>query len=200
MKKIGLFGGTFNPIHIGHMELAEGAIKSFNLDKVYFIPTGESYHKDIDYIPSIEDRMKMLEIAIGDNAKFYISDCDIKRKGPTYTVDTIKDMQELESNACFYWIMGSDSFLSILNWKDLMKVTQSLYFLVALRHGNSRAAVEKLLEKAPEYLKKRVIIFEWPIVDISSKEIRTDIEKKKYLPKGVYDYIKQKGLYEYASK
>ncbi|MDD2370610.1 MAG: nicotinate-nucleotide adenylyltransferase [Firmicutes bacterium] len=195
MKKIGLLGGTFNPIHNGHLQLAEGALKLFKLDLVYFIPTGESYHKEVQYIPRDEDRLKMLELAIEDNPKLMIAKCDINRNGPTYTTDTIKDMQNLEPNAEFYWVMGTDSFVDILNWKDLDEIRKSVTFLVALRHGDSKRFVSNFRETLPFHVNEKVILFEWPIQNISSNEIRNNMMNKKYLPKSVYKYIMSKGLY-----
>lgn len=199
MKKIGLFGGTFNPIHNGHIQLAEGALKLFKLDSLYFIPTGKSYHKDVPYIPKTEDRLKLLELAIADYDKFLISDCDIKRAGPTYTVDTIADMKKIETDARFFWIMGSDALLDILNWKDIENIAERTTFLVALRHGDSKHKVEIFRDKLPSFLEGKVLLFEWPIQNISSKEIKNNMINKKYLPKKVYEYIKLKGLYNDAT-
>ncbi len=196
MRKIGLLGGTFNPIHNGHLQLAEGALKLFKLDCVYFIPTGMSYHKEVEYIPSNEHRIKMLELAIENNPKLLISECDLKRSGPTYTIDTISDMKSLEPNAIFYWVMGSDSFVDILNWKDLDEISNSVTFLVALRRGDSKKSINTYREALPYHLNEKVILFEWPIQNISSKEIREKVLNKKYLPKSVYEYIILKGIYQ----
>lgn len=199
MKRIGLFGGTFNPIHNGHLQLAEGALKLFKLDCLYFIPTGKSYHKEVGYMPETKDRLKILELAIEGNDKFLISDCDIKREGPTYTVDTIADMNMIESDARFFWIMGSDALLDILNWKDIEKISRRTTFLVALRHGDSKLKIEVFRDTLPEFLEGKVLLFEWPIQNISSNEIKNNMISKKYLPEKVYDYIKLKGLYNNAT-
>lgn len=199
MKRIGLFGGTFNPIHKGHLQLAEGALKLFKLDYLYFIPTGRSYHKEVNYMPETDDRLKILELAIEGNEKFLISNCDIKRKGATFTIDTIKDMKEIETDARFFWIMGSDALLNILKWKDIEKIAEKTTFLVALRHGDSKLQIEIFRDSLPEYLEGKVLLFEWPIQNISSNEIKKNMINKKYLPKKVYEYIKLKGLYKDAT-
>lgn len=199
MKRIGLFGGTFNPIHNGHLQLAEGALKLFKLDSLYFIPTGKSYHKEVKYMPETEDRLKILELAIEGNAKFLISDCDIKREGPTYTVDTISDIKAIEADARFFWIMGSDALLNILKWKDIEKIAKKTTFLVALRHGQNKQQIEIFRDTLPDFLEGKVLLFEWPIQNISSNEIKKNMISKKYLPEKVYEYIKLKGLYNDAT-
>lgn len=199
MKRIGLFGGTFNPIHNGHLQLAEGALKLFKLDTLYFIPTGESYHKDVPYLPASEDRIKMLQLALEDYQNFRIADCDIRREGPTYTVDTIADMKRIEKDARFFWIMGSDSLMEILNWKDIDIIAKSTTFLVALRPGDHKYKVEVFRDTLPDFLEGKVLLFEWPIQNISSNQIKNNMINKKYLPKKVYEYIRQKGLYNYGT-
>ncbi len=199
MKRIGLFGGTFNPIHNGHLQLAEGALKLFKLDNLYFIPTGKSYHKEVTYMPETKDRLKILELALADYDKFLISDCDIKRDGPTYTVDTIADMKKIETDARFFWIMGSDALLEILKWKDIENIAKITTFLVALRHGDSKHRVEIFRDTLPSFLEAKVLLFEWPIQSISSNEIKKNMINKKYLPEKVYEYIKLKGLYNDAT-
>ena len=199
MKRIGLFGGTFNPIHNGHLQLAEGALKLFKLDYLYFIPTGRSYHKEVHYIPETIDRLKILELAIEGNQKFLISDCDIKREGPTYTVDTISDMKTIETDARFFWIMGSDALLNILKWKNIEKIAEKTTFLVALRNGQNKLQIEIFRDTLPDFLEGKVLLFEWPIQNISSDKIKKNMISKKYLPEKVYDYIKLKGLYNDAT-
>ena len=196
MKKIGLLGGTFNPVHNGHLQLAEGAIKLFNLDCVYFIPTGISYHKEVGYSPEAEDRLKMLELAIEGNSKFKMSDCDIRRSGATYTIDTIRDMIKIEPGARFYWIMGSDAYMDIKKWKDIETLARYVTFLVALRRGDNKMKIEIFRDTLPEYLAETTVLFEWNIQDISSGKIKKDMISKKYLPKKVFEYIRTKGLYQ----
>jgi nicotinate-nucleotide adenylyltransferase len=200
MKRIGLFGGTFNPIHNGHLQLAEGALKLFELDYLYFIPTGKSYHKEVTYLPETEDRLRMLELAIEGYDNFLISDCDIRREGATYTVDTIADMKKIETDARFFWIMGSDSLLEILKWKDIELIAKRTTFLVALRPGDNKHRVEVFRDTLPGFLEGKVLLFEWPIQNISSNEIKKNMINKKYLPKKVYEYIRLKGLYDYGTK
>lgn len=196
MKKIGLLGGTFNPVHKGHLQLAEGAIKLFDLDFVYFIPTGISYHKEVGYLPEAEDRFKMLEMAIEGNSKYKLSDCDMRRSGPTYTIDTIRDMIKIEPGARFYWIMGSDAYLGIKNWKDIETVARYVTFLVALRRGDNKMKMEIFRDTLPLYLAETTVLFEWNIQDISSGKIKNDMINKKYLPRKVFEYIITKGLYQ----
>ena len=195
MRKIGIFGGTFNPVHKGHIQLAEGARALFGLDAVYFIPTGESYHKEVPYMPSREDRLKLLELALEGHPEFKVSTVDLDRPGPTYTVDTVEDLRAFEPEAELYLLLGSDAFLDIMSWRDVDDLCRNLRFLVALRKGVGKLVVDSYLHDAPDYLKDRTLLFDWPIASISSEEIKRGGFKKKHFPGKVYEYIKEKGLY-----
>lgn len=195
MARVGILGGTFNPVHKGHVQLAEGAASLFGLDKVYFIPTGESYHKDVGYMPSREDRLKMLELAVEGHPTFEVSTVDLDRSGPTYTVDTVEAMRRLEPEAELFVILGSDAFLGIEGWKDLRGLSREVRFLVALRKGVGRLVVEAFLRDAPDYLENRAVLFEWPIRGLCSGDLKKGRFRKRDFPQKVYDYILEKGLY-----
>lgn len=200
MKRIGIFGGTFNPVHKGHLGIAEGALRLFNLDLVYFVPTGDSYHKTQEYSPSREDRLAMLELAIGKEPRFQLSLVDVDRQGPTYTADTIKDFRKTEPEALLFLILGADAFVDIMNWKGIGEFANEVLFLVELRKGYSRTDIDVLTEAWPEYFEDRVFLFEWPIPNISSRDILKNRLNKKYLPREVYNYIKERGLYPHVSR
>ena len=195
MKKIGVFGGTFNPIHNGHLDIAEAAYDKFDLDFIYFIPTGYSYHKKAYKEVLPEDRFNMVKIAIENFNYFKIGDFDIKRKGPTYTVDTIKDIKKVEGNAEYYLILGSDAFLSILKWKDIKIISNEVYFLVAERLDESKEHLNDFIENLPEYIKDKTFTYYCDPTEISSEEIRKGKMDPLKIPKGVYDYILEKRLY-----
>lgn len=111
-------GGTFNPVHYGHLLLAESAREVFELDKVLFMPSGDSYMKDASSILHGETRMQMLKLAIDGNPYFEISRIELDRTGPTYTRDTLAQLQQQNSEDKYYFIMGADSLLMLESWKD----------------------------------------------------------------------------------
>ena len=123
MEQIGILGGSFDPIHIGHLIMALLSREKFNLSSVYFAPTNLSYHKGGNELPPFQ-RFKITKLAIEDYSFFKMSDIDIKRGGKTYTVDTLRDFKKyhnLPNDTILYFIMGVDSFLSINKWNDYQK-------------------------------------------------------------------------------
>ena len=132
-KKIGIMGGTFNPVHYGHLLLAESAREVFELDKVLFMPSGDSYMKDASSILHGETRMQMLKLAIDGNPYFEISRIELDRTGPTYTCDTLAQLQQQNSEDTYYFIMGADSLLMLESWKDPEYVLRNCTIAAAVR-------------------------------------------------------------------
>jgi nicotinate-nucleotide adenylyltransferase len=187
--KIGVLGGTFNPIHIGHLILAEEAREKLKLDKVIFVPTYLPPHKDNSDIASARARFTMVKLAIKDNRYFLVSDIEIKRDGRSYTIDTLKEFKKIYPSDELYFIIGSDLLKYLDDWKDLDEIIQMVRFVVATRPGYP-------LEKIPSHISTIPI----RAVDISGFEIRKAIKENKsfrYLvPETVLKYIKKKGLYQ----
>lgn len=198
-KKIGIMGGTFNPVHYGHLLLAESARESFKLDKVLFIPSGDSYMKDASSILNGEVRLHMVMLAIEGNPFFEISRMELDRTGPTYTRDTLAKLQTENNEDEYYFIMGADSLLMIESWKDPQFIMQNCTILTAVR-GNSKI---KEIEKRIEYLTIKyqadIKILPTMYIDISSSDIRAKIKQgvsvRYMLPDKVTEYIQEKGLY-----
>jgi nicotinate-nucleotide adenylyltransferase len=186
--KIGIFGGTFNPIHIGHLILADETREKLSLDKVIFMPTNIAPHKDNSDVACARDRYKMIKLAIETNKNFAVSDIEIKRKGPSYTIDSIKEFKRTYLQDDLYFISGSDLLKYLDDWKDLSEIIQMVKFIVATRPGYP-------LEKLPSYIQTLAI----RAVDVSAFEIRQAIKQNmsfRYLvPEAVYKYIIQKKLY-----
>jgi len=186
--KIGILGGTFNPIHIGHLILAEEVREKLGLDKIIFVPTHLPPHKDAINIASANSRLKMLKLAIKGNKHFMVSDIEIKRPGRSYTIDTIKEFKNKYPNDEFYFIIGSDLVKYIEAWKDLSEIIKMVKFIAATRPGYP-------LEKIPEYIQKLGI----RAVDISGFSVRDCIKENKsfrYLvPEAVFNYINKNKLY-----
>ena len=187
--KIGILGGTFNPVHIGHLILAEEAREKLGLDKVIFVPTYLPPHKDNSDIAPAPERLSMVKLAIKDNRNFSVSDIEIKRDGRSYTIDTIKEFKTRYPKDELYFIIGSDLLKYLAEWKDLDEIIKMVNFIVATRPGYP-------LEKIPAYIKTMPI----RAVDVSAFEIRSCVKENKsfrYLvPEAVYNFIRKKGLYK----
>jgi len=186
--KVGILGGTFNPIHAGHLILAEEAREKLNLDKIIFMPTYLPPHKDKSEIASAQDRFKMIKIAIKGNNHFSVSDLEIKRQGRSYTIDTVRDFKKLHPKDELYFISGSDLLKYLAEWKDLEEILKIVKFVVATRPGYP-------LEKIPDYISTVSI----RAVDISGFEVReaskADKSFRYLVPEGVYNYIIKRKLY-----
>lgn len=186
--KIGILGGTFNPIHIGHLILAEEAREKIGLDKVIFVPAYFPPHKENSDIAGAKHRLAMVRLATSDNKNFSVSDLEIKRDGRSYTIDTIKELKVVYPKDDLYFIIGSDLLEYLDEWKDLDEIIKLLKFIVATRPGYP-------LEKIPSHIATIPI----RAVDISGFEIRKAIKENKsfrYLvPAAVYDYINRERLY-----
>lgn len=187
--KIGILGGTFNPIHVGHLILAEEAREKLLLDKIIFVPAATPPHKDISDIAEAQNRFAMLKLASRGNRHFCVSDIEIKREGRSYTIDTIREFKKLYPNDELYFIIGSDLLKYLDEWKDLGEIIKMVKFIAATRPGYP-------LEKIPSYISTLPI----RAVDISAFEIRSAIKGNKsfrYLvPDRVFDYINRRKLYK----
>jgi len=188
-QKIGILGGTFNPIHIGHLILAEEAREKLKLDKVIFVPTYLPPHKDNSGIAEAGDRFKMLKLAIKGNKYFLASDIEIKRDGKSYTIDTIRELKKIYPKDDLCFITGSDLLKYLNDWKDLPEILKMVKFVVATRPGY-------LLEKIPSYISTVAI----RAVDVSAFEVRQAVKEGRsfrYLvPEAVNDYIVKHRLYK----
>ena len=190
--KIGILGGTFNPVHIGHLILAEEVREKLGLDKIIFVPTALPPHKDNLNIAPAGDRLKMLKLAVASNKFFAVSDVEIKRQGRSYTIDTLKEFQAKYSRDELYFIIGSDLLKYLNDWKDLGQILAMVKFVAATRPGYP-------LEQIPPYIQTLPI----RSVVVSGFEVRQCVAQNKsfgYLVTDkVFDYIKRKRLYRDGS-
>lgn len=188
--KIGILGGTFNPIHIGHLILAEEAREKLGLDKVIFVPAYLPPHKDNSDIIDAKVRLSMARLAINGNEYFSVSEVEIKRNGRSFTIETIKEFKRIYPGPehDLYFIIGSDLLKYLDDWKDLSEIISLVKFIAATRPGYP-------LEKIPAYIKTMEI----RAVDVSAFEIRRRIKENKsfrYLvPESVFKYIIKNKLY-----
>jgi nicotinate-nucleotide adenylyltransferase len=194
-RRIGLMGGTFDPIHHGHLVAADEARWQFDLDTVLFIPTGQPWQKPVG-VSAAEDRYRMTVIATASNPAFAVSRVEIEHPGPTYTVDTLRRLRaELGEDARLFFITGADAVLHILTWKDRDEVLALAEFIAATRPGYD---LERLAERLP-VARERLHPMEIPMLAISSTEIRARVARGapiQYLvPDGVVEYVAARGLY-----
>lgn len=200
MKRIGIMGGTFDPIHFGHLVTAEEARINFELDKVIFVPTGNPPHKKDYEVTEPEHRYLMTALATNSNPFFEVSRIEIERKGYSYTVDTLNQLVEIYGkDTSLFFISGADAVLDILTWKNIKGVLDVCTFIAATRPGYPVKKLKDKLEEIKKLYGKDVYLLEVTAIAISSTEIRRRVKEGrsiKYLvPEGVEEYILKNGLY-----
>ena len=192
---IGLFGGTFDPVHNGHLQVATKVCEEMNLDEIVMVPAGYPYMKN-DVLTSPENRLRMVELALDDLPKFSVSDTEIRRCGPSYTADTFRELQALRPNKEISVIMGMDAVLSIPRW-DNPKEFIDLCKIIAITRPNHQAIEMPKLYEQYENADISILPIETP--DISSTEIRERVaegrEFQHMVPKKVAEFITDNKLY-----
>jgi nicotinate-nucleotide adenylyltransferase len=186
-------GGTFDPIHYGHLVTAEEALAQFELEGVLFVPTGLPWMKEHEVVSPAEDRYLMTVIATASNPLFRVSRIEVEREGPTYTVETLRALKA-EEDADLYFITGADAILEIVQWKDRSDLFELARSIAATRPGYDMAGFE-----VPGELGDAVTEMNIPALAISSTDIRDRVKADRpirYLvPEGVKSYIEKAGLY-----
>ena len=204
MTKLGLFGGSFDPIHNGHLHIARAFADELGLDSVIFLPAGEPYHKNAPRTPAAQ-RLAMVEAAIADDSRFAASDVDMVREGATYSVDTVQIFRQHFANAELWWLMGMDSLLQLHTWKNWRTFARLTHIAVAAREG-------QLLDHAPRELRDwlgealqqgSLKILAAPLRDVSSSAIRQRVAAGESVgdevPAAVGRLIEEWGLYRGAA-
>jgi nicotinate-nucleotide adenylyltransferase len=191
-RRVGVMGGTFDPIHHGHLVAASEVASLFDLDEVVFVPTGESWQKDSRQVSPAEDRYLMTVIATASNPRFSVSRVDIDRGGRTYTVDTLRDLREERTpDTEFFFITGADALEQIFTWQDADELFEMAHFVGCTRPGHALAD--------PGLPMGKVSLVEIPALAISSTDCRERVRRGEpvwYLvPDGIVQYINKRGLY-----
>jgi nicotinate-nucleotide adenylyltransferase len=193
-RRIGVMGGTFDPIHHGHLVAASEVQAWFNLDEVVFVPTGQPWQKQARRVSAAEDRYLMTVIATASNPRFWVSRVDIDREGPTYTIDTLRDLHEELPDADLYFITGADALSDIFTWRSADELFELAHFVGCTRPGYPMDS--SVLKGIPT---DRVTIVEIPALAISSSDCRQRRRRGEpvwYLvPDGVVQYISKYALY-----
>ena len=191
MTKVGIMGGTFDPIHHGHLVAASEVAMRYELDEVIFVPTGEPWQKSSRRVSPAEHRYLMTVIATASNPRFWVSRVDIDRAGPTFTIDTIRDIAQQRPDAELFFITGADALAQILSWKQAEDALQLAHFVGVTRPG---------YELSDEHLPSdSVTLIDVPAMAISSSDCRARVAAGRpvwYLvPDGVVQYISKHHLY-----
>ena len=200
MRKVGIMGGTFDPIHIGHLIIAEKAREQFHLDEVLFMPSGTPYMKNIDEVLPGSIRSEMTKLAIEENPLFSISTIEIEKEGSTYTYETLETLHDKNPNTEYYFILGADSLFAIEHWKNPEKIFADCHILAAVRNDKNAEEMETQAVYLKEKFNADISLIETGHIEISSSMIRElvkDGHSIRYLvPDAVYDYIIKNKLYK----
>ncbi|MCX4307309.1 MAG: nicotinate-nucleotide adenylyltransferase [Acetatifactor sp.] len=199
MRKIGILGGTFNPIHTGHLLLAEWAMEALLLEEVWLIPTGISYRKSQTNVLPGDERLYMTRLAAGENDRLRCLDLEVRREGYTYTWETLEQLQAANPDVRFFFILGADCLFSIEHWKNPEKIFQCCALAAAVRNDVPK---EEMEQKRHELLAKfggEIILLPFLHFSVSSSEIRRRVSEgnsiRYMVPESVRKYIEEKGFY-----
>lgn len=200
MLKKGIFGGTFDPIHNGHLNIAYEALYALNLDKIYFMPTGNPPHKNVQGVTSPSLRYEMVKTAIRDEKYFDVCDYEINKENKSYTYETVAYFKKKETETLWYFITGADCLFNLEKWKNIREIFRNCKLVVFERKGYNK---KEMLEQK-KYIESRyntdIILIKAPILEISSTDIRKSIKLGKninfLIPQGVYNTILNLKLYK----
>lgn len=200
INRYGIMGGTFDPIHLGHLVIAEEIRQKFKLDKVIFIPAGNPPHKNPKKITSGEHRYKMTLLATISNPYFDVSTIELDKNKTTYTIDTIRELKECcKDSAEFYFITGADSLLELSTWKDVDQLLGMCKFIAATRPGFNKSKIVTKVKELESKYNKSIHTVSVSALQISSTDIRNRIKRgetvKYLLPEAVESYIVKHKLY-----
>jgi nicotinate-nucleotide adenylyltransferase len=218
--RIGLFGGTYNPIHLGHLRAAVEVKEGFSLDEIYLIPCAILPHKKSGHIAGAQERYEMARIATSNTPGFSASDVELKRSGPSYTIDTVLYFKSVMPETKLYFILGLDAFLEIDTWKSYMDLFPLIPFIILTRPDAGHKDPGLRQQKIEDFIKSRIsagykydslqsgfihlkmeplFLFDVTPLEISSSAIRSLIKKERSIrflvPDEAIDFIKTKGLY-----
>ena len=199
-KRIGILGGTFNPIHLGHLLIAQDALEQMALDRVKFIPSATPPHKTAETLVNARARLQMIRLAIRGNDRFEADDIEIRRGGKSYSVDTLTELRRRDPKADFYFIIGADSLRELHLWREAQRVVRLCTFVTVPRPGfEAKPVVDRRLDAASRKRLRQHVLRGHPC-GIASREIRSRVASGRsirYLvPDAVTEYIRRHGLYQ----
>ncbi len=206
MSKIGIMGGTFNPIHIGHLMLAEYAREEMGLDEVWFIPTGVSYRKAAAArdagMPSAGERLEMTALALEGNPRFRCLDLEVKREGATYTCETLEELRENDPENTYFFLCGADCLYTIETWRSPERIFANCTLVASVRGDADLTDMtdkKKQLEEKYRAQGAQIVLLPFRNLELSSTDIRNRVKKEESIrymvPENVRFYIEKKGFY-----
>lgn len=202
-RKIGIMGGTFDPIHVGHLILGESAYGQFTLDEVLFMPSGNPPHKrNREGRATLEQRLEMVRLAISGNSHFSLSLAEAHEEGYTYTKETLERLTREHPDTQYFFIMGADSLFSFSQWKEPQRIAQLATLVVATRHHVDDPALDAAILHLKAQYGADIRKLSTPNMDISSQMLRVWISEGRsthyYIPDNVIRYIRDMRLYEHC--
>ena len=199
MRKVGIMGGTFNPIHNGHLMLAKEALEQFSLNEVLFMPCGNAYMKADQKVESGRTRAEMTALAIQDNPRFTLSTMEIERVGDTYTYQTLECLKKENPDTEYYFIVGADSLFHMTNWASPERIFANCCILSAIRNDKSVEEMKEKIDLISQQYNARILIMKTMRMDISSTDIRRKVAAGESIegdvPEAVRIYIEKRELY-----
>jgi nicotinate-nucleotide adenylyltransferase len=200
--RLGIFGGTFDPVHFGHLALAEECLAVAGLDEVWLVPAASPPHKGEKKLSRFDQRKEMLELAIAGNEKFKVEPMEADRPGPSFTSDTLEEIQKRKPNDELFLIIGGDSALEFSTWKDPAKIASLATIIVRIRPGVNMPTEQEFISQLGKelgVLPKVIFVAGPPYLDVSSSLLKERVSNNKsvryLLPRAVEVYIQQKKLY-----
>ena len=200
--RLGIFGGTFDPVHFGHLALAEECLAAANLDELWLVPAASPPHKGGKKLSRFDQRKEMLELAIAGNEKFKVEPMEADRPGPSFTIDTLLEIQKRKPNDELFLIIGGDSALEFSTWKDPAKIASLATIIVRIRPGVIMPTEQEFISRLGKELgvpPKVIFVSGPPYLDVSSSLLKERVSNNKsvryLLPRAVEIYIQQKKLY-----
>lgn len=198
-KKVGILGGTFDPIHTGHLILAEAAYESFSLDYVLIMPNGNPPHKAGQVNATMEQRTRMVELAVADNPHLKVSDFEKTPQDYHYTYETLEFLKKEHPDTDYYFILGADSLVHFHTWMEPRRICEACSILAATRDHMESEELTARIQELSRVFGAHIYPMETPNIDISSnmirERVRTGRSIRYYVPEAVEEYIYKKGLY-----
>lgn len=198
LRRLGVLGGTFDPVHLGHLILGQQALEQLGLDRVLFVPAANQWRKSGREITPAAQRLEMVRLAVADNPLFEASSIEIDRGGPSYTADTLEQLRGELPGIDLFFIVGQDALEDLPYWRDPGRILRLAKLAVAARPGHAWRVPSSLLQVAPD-APERVARVEMPLLEISGTQLRGRVQRglsvRYFVPAAVEAYIRDHGLY-----